>query len=137
MVIRSTTWIATRYYLEDPANPPDEDTATRAGSAALLGQSIIAVATSIILPAFLSAGASEYVLNKPPSKTWNFVRWCLTWFTPRNLWTLSHAFFVVVMGFTFLARNREEATIIVALLGISWAITCWVRTKSQAVRTRC
>ena len=126
----STTWVGVRYRLQYPDNPPDDDTATRAGSLSLLFQSIIAVATSIFLPVFQAAGASEYVLSRPPGKAWNLTRCFLTWWTPRNIWTFSHVFFVVTMTGTFWASTREEATTVVALLGISWAVTCWVGRPS-------
>lgn len=123
----STTWVGVRYLLQYPDNPPTDDEATRAGSFSLLLQAIIAVLASIFLPVFQAIGASDWLLDKPPTRFWNACRTYLSWWTARNIWTGSHAFFVVVMAATFWAKTREEATAIVALLGIPWAITCWVR----------
>lgn len=115
-----------RYKLQYPDNPPTDDTATRAGSLALLFQSIIAVLTSLFLPIFQAAGSSDYVLSRPPTKAWNLLRWFLSLWTPRNLWTFSHVWFVGIIGTTFLASTHEQATWVVAALGVSWAITCWI-----------
>lgn len=50
----------------------------------------------------------------------------LSWWTPRNIWTASHIFFAIVMAGTFLVKTTQQATAVIALLGLSWAITCWV-----------
>lgn len=126
MMFYSTTWVGVRLFLDNPNNPPDEDTATRAGSLSLLFQSIIAVLASILLPVFQALGASEWVLSRPANKGWNLFRMFLSWWTPRNIWTASHIFFVIVMASTFFVKTTQQATAVVALLGVSWAITCWV-----------
>lgn len=126
MMFYSTTWVAARYKLDFPDNPPSDDAATRQGSLSLLAQSIVAVMASIILPLFQAIGTSEFILSKPPGKFWNLVRWSLTWFTPRNIWTASHVWFVIIIGTTFAAKSVTSASAVVALLGVSWAVTCWV-----------
>lgn len=126
MMFYSTTWVAARYKLDFPDNPPSDDAATRQGSLSLLAQSIVAVLASILLPFFQSIGTSEFILSKPPGKFWNLVRWSLTWFTPRNIWTASHVWFVVIIATTFAANSVTSASAVVALLGVSWAVTCWV-----------
>lgn len=126
MMFYSTTWVASRYKLENSDNPPSDDAATRQGSLSLLAQSIVAVLASIILPLFQAIGSSNFILSKPPGKFWNLVRWSLTWFTPRNIWTASHIWFVVVIASTFATKTAAAAGAVVALLGISWAVTCWV-----------
>lgn len=126
MMFYSTTWVAARYKLQYPDNPPSDDAATRQGSLSLLAQSIVAVLASIILPLFQAIGTSEFILSKPPGKFWNLVRWSLTWFTPRNIWTASHVWFVAIIATTFAAKTVASASAVVALLGVSWAVTCWV-----------
>jgi len=126
MMFYSTTWVAARYKLDFPDNPPSDDAATRQGSLSLLAQSIVAVLASILLPLFQGIGTSEFVLSKPPGKFWNLVRWSLTWFTPRNIWTASHVWFVAIIATTFAAKSVTAASAVVALLGVSWAVTCWV-----------
>ncbi|KAF2142919.1 uncharacterized protein K452DRAFT_226029 [Aplosporella prunicola CBS 121167] len=45
--------------------------------------------------------------------------------TLRRAWLLSHIVFTVLMWMTILVRNTTFATILVALVGLPWAITNW------------
>ena len=48
--------------------------------------------------------------------------------TPRNFWGVGLAVYAGLMGATFWVNTVGAAMIIVALLGIPWAVNCWVRT---------
>ncbi|KAF2715011.1 hypothetical protein K504DRAFT_366816 [Pleomassaria siparia CBS 279.74] len=45
--------------------------------------------------------------------------------TLRRAWMLSHLMFAALMGLTFFVRSTTTATILVALIGIPWALTNW------------
>jgi len=45
--------------------------------------------------------------------------------TLRRSWFISHIIFAVLMGLTFIVRSTLTATILVALIGIPWALTNW------------
>jgi solute carrier family 45 protein 1/2/4 len=124
MMFYSTTWVASQYKLQFPDTT--DDAATRQGSLSLLAQSVVAVLASVILPLFQAIGQSEFILSQPPGKFWNLVRWSLTWVTPRNIWTASHIFFVIVISTTFAVHTAFQASAVVAMLGVAWAVTCWV-----------
>lgn len=126
MFADSTTWVGARYKLQFPEHPPSDDTATRAGSLALLFQSIVAVVTSLLLPIVQSIGSSDYILSRPPTRGWNAIRYALSLWTPRNLWTFSYVWFVLVIGSTFFVSTHEQAIVTIAALGISITIIGWI-----------
>jgi solute carrier family 45 protein 1/2/4 len=45
--------------------------------------------------------------------------------TLRRAWLLSHVMFAVCMLLTFFVRGVFMATLLVGLVGLPWAITCW------------
>ncbi|KAK3716801.1 hypothetical protein LTR37_006151 [Vermiconidia calcicola] len=47
------------------------------------------------------------------------------WLTLRRAWMLSHALFALLTWATFLVSTTTSATILVALIGIPWAMTNW------------
>lgn len=47
-------------------------------------------------------------------------------FMLRNIWTAGLVLFGLVMMSTFFIRKVWQATIAIALVGICWAIACWV-----------
>ena len=47
-------------------------------------------------------------------------------FMLRNIWTGGLLLFGLLMMSTFAVRTVWQATLVVALVGISWAIACWV-----------
>jgi solute carrier family 45 protein 1/2/4 len=120
-----------------PTEPGFIDAATRAGSFALLLNALIALFSSIILPIFtayaqkMAAYRRRYLSRR---EAFGFIRrsfeaildaiiasWRL-----RGVWVISNLFFSLLLFSTWLARDVYEATIIIALCGISWAIVMWV-----------
>lgn len=47
-------------------------------------------------------------------------------FMLRNIWTGGLLLFGLLMMSTFVVKTVWQATLVVALVGISWAIACWV-----------
>jgi len=47
-------------------------------------------------------------------------------FMLRNVWTAGLLLFGLLMMSTFFVKTVWQATVLVALVGISWAIACWV-----------
>lgn len=50
----------------------------------------------------------------------------IRWLTLRRLWLISHLVFAALTWSTFFIRSVTGATILIALIGIPWAITQWV-----------
>jgi solute carrier family 45 protein 1/2/4 len=44
----------------------------------------------------------------------------------RNVWTAALLLFFVLMMSTFFIVNVVQATIMISLVGICWAVACWV-----------
>ncbi|WPH00729.1 Hypothetical protein R9X50_00355900 [Acrodontium crateriforme] len=49
----------------------------------------------------------------------------LSWFTLRRAWMFSHLVFTLLTWSTFFISTTKSATVLVALIGIPWAITSW------------
>ena len=56
--------------------------------------------------------------------------------TLRRTWLLSHLLFALLTWLTLFVRNVTSATILVALIGIPWAITQWIPFALIAVEIR-
>ncbi|KAI8053843.1 major facilitator superfamily domain-containing protein [Syncephalis plumigaleata] len=134
----STTWII-EILMRDhlPTEPGFIDAATRAGSFALLLNALISLFSSIFLPLFTAqaqkmANYRRHYLSHRES--FGLIRrsfeaildtviasWRL-----RGVWVISNLFFSLLLFSTWFARDVYEATIIIALCGIPWAIVMWV-----------
>ncbi|KAK4569788.1 hypothetical protein LTR86_002757 [Recurvomyces mirabilis] len=49
----------------------------------------------------------------------------IPWLTLRRAWMLSHILFALLMWMTFSVKDTRGATILVALIGVPWAMTNW------------
>ncbi|KAF2087025.1 MFS general substrate transporter, partial [Saccharata proteae CBS 121410] len=81
-----------------------------------------------------SISASGYFNYRPHQsntrKRWNrlssiFHHLQISSLTLRRAWLLSHVMFAVLMWMTILVRNTTFATILIALVGLPWAIANW------------
>ncbi|GAA5853011.1 hypothetical protein JCM9279_003782 [Rhodotorula babjevae] len=107
-----------------PGSPsPSADTATRAGSFALLLYATVALAAGIFLPHLPTLATTFPSL---PRRTGRVGRRLLATLSMRNLWTLSLAWYALCMVATFWVDSVGGTTWIVAVAGLSWAVTCWV-----------
>ena len=75
---------------------------------------------------------SEVSLKTPGERTTAFGRVTskfpsieIKWLTLRRAWMLSHILFFIIMWLTFAVSTPRSATILIALVGIPWAMTNW------------
>ncbi|ORY25239.1 major facilitator superfamily domain-containing protein [Naematelia encephala] len=149
----STTYVA-EVMAHELGHEPDIDKATRAGSLALLIYSFVAIIAGTLLP-YLAA-RDRRLLKPDSEKDEDddeedeedielerireMVR---QWkaeaarqgrplklptmpFMLRNIWTAGLVLFAMVMASTFFITKVWQATVAIALVGICWAIACWV-----------
>ncbi|GAA5891715.1 hypothetical protein JCM8208_007381 [Rhodotorula glutinis] len=121
----ATTYVAEAVSAAVPPGspPPSADTATRAGSFALLLYALVALAAGIFFPHLPTLATTFPAL---PRHAGHVGRRVLCALSMRNLWTLSLAWYALCMSATFCFGSVRATTWIVALAGLSWAVTCWV-----------
>ncbi|PVG03619.1 MFS general substrate transporter [Serendipita vermifera] len=142
----ATVWVGEVMAREIDADPSVAD-ATRAGELALLLSSIVSVVVGTVLPyiaqrdtRLLSKGDEDEDEDEEISRIRALVR---SWkaeaarmgrplhlpampFMLRNIWTGGLLLFGVLMMSTFFVNTVWQATLVISLVGISWAIACWV-----------
>ncbi|CAG7848446.1 SubName: Full=Related to General alpha-glucoside permease {ECO:0000313/EMBL:CCA71223.1} [Serendipita indica DSM 11827] len=143
----ATVWVGEVMAYELDREPTVAD-ATRAGELALLLSSIVSVVVGTVLPyiaqrdpRLLSKGDGEdEEEDEEISRIRAMVR---SWkqeaarmgrplhlpampFMLRNIWTGGLLLFGILMLSTFIVRTVWQATLVISLVGISWAIACWV-----------
>ncbi|KAK4685424.1 solute carrier family 45, member 1/2/4, partial [Tremellales sp. Uapishka_1] len=150
----STTWVA-EVMAQEIGRSPDIDKATRAGSLALLIYSFVAIFAGTLLPYL--ASRDQRLLRQSEKKDdedsddeedaelervrglvreWKAeaaregrpLRLPKMPFMLRNIWTAALVLFGVIMMSTFFIRKVWQATLAIALVGICWAVACWVQT---------
>ncbi|CAG8601760.1 6533_t:CDS:2, partial [Ambispora gerdemannii] len=102
----NTTWIVDIY------SPKDDDelmTAVRYGSFCLLLYSIVSFVAGMILPQLTP---NSYPTRNP--------------FTIYNIYTVSHLIVAVLAFLTFAVSTISQAMLLIAVLGIPWAVAMWV-----------
>nr|XP_018264346.1 solute carrier family 45, member 1/2/4 [Kwoniella dejecticola CBS 10117]OBR86504.1 solute carrier family 45, member 1/2/4 [Kwoniella dejecticola CBS 10117] len=160
----STTYVA-EVMTHELGHDPDVDTATRAGSLALLIYSFVAIIAGTLLP-YLAA--RDRRLLKPVSeklrdgeisgeesgdeddvemeriremvREWKAeaaregrpLKLPTMPFMLRNIWTAGLLLFGILMGSTFFIKKVWQATVMISLVGICWAIACWVPPPASA-----
>ncbi|KAG8823677.1 hypothetical protein FRC17_009261 [Serendipita sp. 399] len=142
----ATVWVGEVMAYEIGRDPTVAD-ATRAGELALLISSIVSVVVGTVLPyiaqrdtRLLSKGDDDEDEDEEVSRIRAMVR---SWkaeaarmgrplhlpampFMLRNIWTGGLLLFGILMMSTFFVTTVWQATVVIALVGISWAIACWV-----------
>lgn len=128
---RSTSYVAEVLFSTIPPGHkiPSTDTATRAGSLALLLYALVAFTSGAVLPWLSTLGNKPFVEKyvSRTSKKGRAVRVLLAKMTPRNFWTLGLALYAIGILATFWVRTVAQAMVVVAFLGVPWSINCWVR----------
>ncbi|KAI9288388.1 major facilitator superfamily domain-containing protein [Umbelopsis sp. AD052] len=103
----STTWVSSIYFQTHPdKDSSDWASGARAGSFALLCYAIVAVISGIFLPALTTHSIRNVTL--------------------KNVWTFSLLVFSITMISTHFVSTVGGATIILSLLGLSWACIMWI-----------
>ncbi|WVN90378.1 uncharacterized protein L203_105614 [Cryptococcus depauperatus CBS 7841] len=154
----STTYVA-EVMAKELGHKPNIDSATRAGSLALLIYSFVAIIAGTLLP-YLAA--RDRRLLKPNSarrqsdeletetsedeediemeriremvQQWKAeairegrpLKLPTMPFMLRNIWTTGLVLFGILMSSTFFITTVWQATVMISLVGICWAIACWV-----------
>ncbi|GAA98971.1 uncharacterized protein L969DRAFT_82752 [Mixia osmundae IAM 14324] len=121
----ASTYVAQSWkndHLHHSSGESDEE-AGRAGALALLFFALVAAGTGAMLPPLLAA-ARGAALSKRRMPF--LLRYSLASATLKNAWTASHLLFSLLMLITVFVDSARGATTLVALIGVPWAITCWV-----------
>ncbi|KAH9884562.1 major facilitator superfamily domain-containing protein [Xylariomycetidae sp. FL2044] len=126
------------YLQENPHMTPEElddlyERATRRGTFALLIFAITSLTTNVLLPFCVDPtydnnpvinSASGESSSTSDGKSW-LRRLIIPGFTLRRAWMLSLILFAIAMFCTVLVRTVKAATILIGLVGITWALTLW------------
>ncbi|KAI0166079.1 major facilitator superfamily domain-containing protein [Xylariaceae sp. FL1272] len=109
--------------------------ATRRGTHALLIFAITSLMTNLLLPFFIDATydnnavAGMYSDGVLEDESSGFHKWlkrlAISGFTLRRAWMFSHILFAFSMFSTLFVRSVEGATVLIGLIGITWALTLW------------
>ncbi|KAI8977909.1 major facilitator superfamily domain-containing protein [Pilobolus umbonatus] len=108
----STQWVSDLYFASNPPQSPDEiDWAegTRAGSFALLCNALVSVVAGMVIP----SAVMHY-----EKKVW--------WLSLLNVYTASQLIIAVCLLSAWFIRSVAAATVVLAVLGIPWAVVLWV-----------
>ncbi|OIW33529.1 general alpha-glucoside permease [Coniochaeta ligniaria NRRL 30616] len=146
MLFYTSSYIGEIYvepYLEENPNMTNEELdhlyqeATRIGTFALLIFACTSLATNVFLPFFIAPtydsqpvtsgdgpAAAQLKDYEEDQKSWlDYL--VIPGFTLRRAWMLSQILFFVAMTCTVFVRTVEVATILIGLVGITWALTLW------------
>jgi solute carrier family 45 protein 1/2/4 len=162
LLFYSSTWVA-EIYLKQNSNGADDlsnvseeiaDAATRAGSRALLLQSVIIFSTSVVLP-FLVTSTGAAHTRSPPKERFRFANTDLAaeddlsarvltkldsvyewlhshlptlpfpWLRLPVAWGISQIAFTILMWSTWLVTGVVGASLIIALSGITMGMAMW------------
>ncbi|KAF7948918.1 hypothetical protein EAE96_008099 [Botrytis aclada] len=126
------------YLRENPDMTPAEidklyEQATRVGTFALLMYAITSLSVNVVLPFFITpsydAPSSAASIYSHKSYTTRFSRFmdnlAIPGLTLRRAWLISHLLFAACMFSTLIVRSITGATVLIALVGVSWAMTLW------------
>jgi len=122
----STTWVAEVHsrFANDSSEGSSGDSvgdSTRAGSFSLLIYSIVSLVASFALPFLVSPSDA----TRPKFSWRQLFQIPFAFLTVPRLWTISHFIFAISMLLTWFVINGVQASILISLCGISWAISMW------------
>lgn len=141
----ATTYIG-QVMANESGEEPDAETATRMGDLALLWFSIVAVVAGTLLPNLASRDQrllahegdededAELTRLRNTVQEWRAeaarkgqpLRLPSMPFMLRNIWTGALLLFTVLTFSTFFISTLLQAIFVVSLVGICWAVACWV-----------
>ncbi|KAI1813888.1 MFS general substrate transporter [Poronia punctata] len=126
---------------ENPNMTPAEldelyEKATRMGTHALLIFAITSLVTNVVLPFFIdptydnTSAASKRqdhrILEEDETRIQKWLKHLIIpGFTLRRAWMLSHLLFSGSMFSALIVRSIQAATVLIGLIGITWALTLW------------
>lgn len=144
LLFYSSSYIGEIYvqpYLErNPDMTPEEldalyEKATRIGTFALLMNAVVSLLTNVFLPFFIAPTFDRQPVSTyrnrpsirtadiPREKALDYLR--IPGFTLRRAWIGSLFLFAVAMFCTVLVKSVAAATVLIALAGVTWAMTLW------------
>ncbi|CAO0796629.1 unnamed protein product [Mucor circinelloides] len=109
----STQWVSDLYFASHPASSPGDDNwaeGTRAGSFALLCNSMVSVIAGMVIPALVM----------------RFEKKGIWWLSLLNVYTCSQLIIAGSLLSAWFIRSVTAATIVLAIMGIPWAIVLWI-----------
>lgn len=109
----STQWVSDLYFSAHPPSSPDDGNwaeGTRAGSFALLCNSMVSVVAGMVIPALVM----------------RFEKKGIWWLSLLNVYTGSQLIIAAALLSTWFIRSVTSATIVLAIMGIPWAIVLWI-----------
>ncbi|KAI8341095.1 major facilitator superfamily domain-containing protein [Chlamydoabsidia padenii] len=108
----STQWVSDLYFATHPSGDQqnrDWAEGTRAGSFALLCYSVVSVIAGVVIPSI----TMKFEKRKG-------------WLSLNNIYTSSHLISAAALLSAWFIRSVLGATIILSVMGISWAIVLWI-----------
>jgi solute carrier family 45 protein 1/2/4 len=140
----ATTYMGQIMAYENNAEP-NKDVATRTGEFAMLIYSIVAVAAGTLLPHLARRDRRlisregededvEVTRLRNIVREWRVeaarqgrpLRLPMMPFLLRNIWTGALLLFTIITFSTFFIKTVAQATVAISLVGICWAVACWV-----------
>jgi solute carrier family 45, member 1/2/4 len=128
-----TTYIGEIYVasFNSPDNPLSKEEvdalwekATRIGTLALLIFAITSFASNIILPFLVRPAYGSHEATK--TRTQRILdKLVIPWLSLRRAWLLSQFMYAILMGLTYFVSSTWQATAIVGLCGLPWALQLW------------
>ncbi|KAG0181831.1 hypothetical protein DFQ28_008508 [Apophysomyces sp. BC1034] len=112
MVKVSTQWVSDIYFETHPRKEETDGNwaeGTRAGSFALLCYSVVSVIANLVLPILTTKFEKKIRL-----------------FSLINIYTISHLIVAAALLSAWFVRSVTGATVILAIMGIPWAIVLWI-----------
>ncbi|KAI9355575.1 major facilitator superfamily domain-containing protein [Pilaira anomala] len=109
----STQWVSDLYFsTHPPVSPGEGDWAegTRAGSFALLCNSMVSVVAGMVVPALVM----------------RFEKKGIWWLSLLNVYTGSQLIIAAALLSTWFIRSVTAATVVLAIMGIPWAVVLWI-----------
>ncbi|KAI0303258.1 MFS general substrate transporter [Russula brevipes] len=141
----ATTYIG-QILAQEYDREPEKDLATRTGALAMLIHSIVAVVAGIVLPHLARRDVrllahsddededAELVRLRDTVRQWQAeaaskgkpLRLPIMPFLLRNIWMGSMLLFSIIAASTFFITKVWQAIAAISLVGICWAVACWV-----------
>ncbi|KAI9512205.1 MFS general substrate transporter [Russula earlei] len=141
----STTYVG-QILAQQYDKEPDKDVATRTGALAMLIHSIVAVAAGIVLPYLARRDVrllaysddededAELSRLRGTVRQWQAeavrkgkpLRLPIMPFLLRNIWMGAMLLFSLISASTFFITKVWQAIVAISLIGICWAVACWV-----------
>jgi solute carrier family 45 protein 1/2/4 len=119
------------YYTKNPnMSKKEEDAlweeATRQGALALLVWAIVTLSANLLLPFIVAPTFTKRPIEPSPGIFTKLLdKLVIRSLTLRRTWILSQLLFGICMFCTFFVRSISFATVLVAICGISWAVSLW------------